>query len=107
MTESENTKRHGRAKLSTILRDFDAHRRAVRAHDTELSESTWDRCERWLGAIDPQYVPSAAEAARCAEVRALREKAQAVIDSTDFKMMCSAMNELQIAVAAIPEGDEG
>ena len=43
----------GAAKVQTMIRDFDAHREAIRAHDSELAEKTWERCERWVGCINP------------------------------------------------------
>lgn len=38
----------GRAKLSTIRRDFQALRRAIRSHDSMAAEDAWEKCERWL-----------------------------------------------------------
>ncbi len=43
--------RYGRAKMTTIRRDFDALRTAIAAHDTFATEAAWEKCERWLGAI--------------------------------------------------------
>lgn len=46
------TDRYGAAKLSTIRRDFDRHRTAIRAHDSEAAETAWLNCERWLGCVE-------------------------------------------------------
>ena len=44
--------RYCAAKLSTIRRDFDRHRTAIRAHDSKAAEKTWLDCERWLGCVE-------------------------------------------------------
>lgn len=41
--------RYGRTKMETVRRDFDALRRAIRAHNSEATEEAWERCERWIG----------------------------------------------------------
>lgn len=43
--------RYGRVRFMKIKADFDALRRAIRAHDTDATEAAWDRCERWVDAI--------------------------------------------------------
>ena len=43
----------GAARSETMLRDFDALRKAIRAHDAEAIEAAWDRCERWVDCINP------------------------------------------------------
>lgn len=43
------TDRYGAAKLTTIRRDFGLLRTAIRAHDSEATETAWLDCERWLG----------------------------------------------------------
>jgi hypothetical protein len=43
--------RHGGAKITTIIRDFNALRSAIRSHDPENTEAAWEKCERWLGAV--------------------------------------------------------
>lgn len=48
---SEEPPRYGRAKVSTIYRDFDRHREAVRAQDIEAVEETWGKVERWIGYV--------------------------------------------------------
>lgn len=40
--------------VQTMLRDFDAHRRAIRAHDSEASEATWEACEQWVSQLSPE-----------------------------------------------------
>lgn len=40
--------RHGRAKGSTIVRDFNRLRAAIQRHDPEATEDAWLNCERWL-----------------------------------------------------------
>ncbi|MGR3825629.1 MAG: hypothetical protein ACU0A5_23895 [Salipiger marinus] len=39
--------------VQTMLRDFDAHRRAIRAHDSEAAEDTWEACEQWVSQLSP------------------------------------------------------
>ncbi len=41
--------RYGRTKMETVRRDFDALRKAIRAHNSEATEEAWERCERWIG----------------------------------------------------------
>ena len=43
--------RYGRARVTTIIRDFDRLRQAVRSHDTEAIEGAWLNCERWLDFV--------------------------------------------------------
>lgn len=43
--------RYGNARISTIIRDFNDLRKAIRSHDTEATEAAWERCERWLGFV--------------------------------------------------------
>lgn len=50
------TDRYGAAKLTTIRRDFDRHRTAIRAHDSEAAERTWLDCERWLGCVEARNI---------------------------------------------------
>lgn len=40
--------------VQTMLRDFDAHRRAIRAHDSEVAEATWEACEQWVSQLSPE-----------------------------------------------------
>lgn len=40
--------------VQTMLRDFDAHRRAIRAHDSEAAEATWEACEQWVSQLTPK-----------------------------------------------------
>lgn len=42
------------AKIETMLRDFDALRRAIAAHDSFATEAAWEKCERWLGAVSAE-----------------------------------------------------
>lgn len=42
----------GLAKVSTMRRDFDRLRKAIRSWDAEETEKAWDKCERWLGCLD-------------------------------------------------------
>lgn len=44
--------RYGAAKLTTIRRDFGLLRTAIRAHDSEATETAWLNCERWLGCVE-------------------------------------------------------
>ena len=48
--------RFGRAKYSTIRRDFQALRTAIRSHDSFAAEAAWEKCERWLEAV-PMSLP--------------------------------------------------
>ena len=41
------------AKVETMRRDFHALRIAIRNHDSEATERAWEKCERWLGAVEP------------------------------------------------------
>ena len=41
------------AKVETMRRDFDVLRKSIRRHDPEATERAWERCERWLGAVEP------------------------------------------------------
>lgn len=43
--------RYGRAKISTVLRDLNRLRSAVRSHDTEATEEAWEKCERWIDLV--------------------------------------------------------
>lgn len=45
--------RYGRAKITTIRRDFDALRAAISGYDQAAIQDAWDRCERWLGYVFP------------------------------------------------------
>ncbi len=45
------TERHGRAKVTTIYRDFNKLRKAIRSWDPEATEAAWEKCERWLAFI--------------------------------------------------------
>lgn len=38
----------GVVKITTIIRDFNTLRLAIRAHDLEAIEAAWLDCERWL-----------------------------------------------------------
>lgn len=40
--------RFGRAKISTIQRDFRNLRTAIRSGDWDATEAAWEKCERWL-----------------------------------------------------------
>lgn len=48
--------RYGAVKLSTIRRDFGLLRTAIRAHDSEATETAWLDCERWLGCVEARSV---------------------------------------------------
>ncbi len=49
----------GLARVETMLRDFNALRRAIRTeHDIEAAEAALDRCERWFSCINPNQQPS-------------------------------------------------
>jgi hypothetical protein len=48
----------GTAKAQTLHRDFNALRRAIRAHDTFATEEAWERCERWIGCIQTVRTPT-------------------------------------------------
>lgn len=44
----------GLARVQTMLKDFDALRRAIRQDvDIEAADRALDRCERWFDCIDP------------------------------------------------------
>ena len=43
--------RFGRVPRTTIDRDFDKLRKAIRDHDPFAAEEAWEKCERWLGAL--------------------------------------------------------
>lgn len=43
--------RYGRAKIKTVMRDLNALRRAIRAHDPEATEAAWEKVERWIDII--------------------------------------------------------
>lgn len=45
--------RFGKVKYSTIRRDFDELRSAIRKHDSFATEAAWEKCERWMEAISP------------------------------------------------------
>lgn len=62
------TDRYGAAKLTTIRRDFGLLRTAIRAHDSEATETAWLDCERWLGCIEARSVE---EHRRIADWRAI------------------------------------
>lgn len=40
--------------LQEMLSDFNALRRAIRAHDTEATEEAWENCERWIFCLSPE-----------------------------------------------------
>ena len=40
--------RYGKAKMSTVRRDFLRLRDAIKKHDPLATEEAWDKCERWL-----------------------------------------------------------
>lgn len=40
------------AMAETMLRDFNLHREAIRAHDSFAAEATWEKCERWIAQLD-------------------------------------------------------
>ena len=50
------TDRYGAAKLTTIRRDFGRLRTAIRAHDSEATETAWLDCERWLGCVEARNI---------------------------------------------------
>lgn len=43
--------RYGNTRISTVLRDFNRLRDAIRAHDPDATEEAWLRCELWLGLV--------------------------------------------------------
>jgi hypothetical protein len=43
--------RYGKAKISTVMRDLNALRKAIRAHDPEATEAAWEKVERWVDII--------------------------------------------------------
>ena len=48
---TKDVERYGKAKVSTVRRDFDKLRQAIREWDNEAIQGAWDKCERWLGFI--------------------------------------------------------
>lgn len=42
---------YGRTKVTTIIRDFNRLRVAIRSHDTAAIEAAWLNCERWLDFV--------------------------------------------------------
>lgn len=50
--------RYGRAKITTITRDFDRLREAIRSHDSFATEEAWSKCERWLEFAYGQKMPT-------------------------------------------------
>jgi hypothetical protein len=51
--------RYGNVKASTIQRDINRVRAAVRSHDPEATEQAWDKMERWLGVFPMHPAPDA------------------------------------------------
>lgn len=47
----------GAAKVETMMKDFNRLRAAIRSHDTVATETAWDKCERWVGCINPNAQP--------------------------------------------------
>lgn len=43
------TDRYGNTSMATVLRDWNALRDAIRAHDTEATEAEFEKVERWAG----------------------------------------------------------
>ena len=43
--------RYGRAKITTVMRDLNNLRQAIRSHDSEATEDAWEKCERWVGLV--------------------------------------------------------
>lgn len=43
--------RFGRTKFTTIYRDVNRLREAIRSHDALATEAAWEKVERWLPAI--------------------------------------------------------
>ncbi len=44
--------RWGMVKVSTIRRDINALRDAIRSHDSFATEAAWEKVERWLEFIE-------------------------------------------------------
>ena len=42
---------YGRTKVTTVFRDFNRLRVAIRSHDTAAIEAAWLDCERWLDFV--------------------------------------------------------
>lgn len=40
--------RYGRRKVTKMLAEWDAHRKAVASGDMEAAQSTLDACEEWI-----------------------------------------------------------
>lgn len=49
------TDRYGNAKITTLRRDLNELRTAVRSEGTDRVQNAWDNCERWL---DRAFVPA-------------------------------------------------
>ena len=62
--------RYGNVKATTIKRDIDRVRVAVRAHDAEATEAAWDKLERWLGVFPAQDVLARVSALEAALAKA-------------------------------------
>ena len=41
------------ARAQTMLRDFEKLRRVIRSEGTPDIQDAWDKCERWVGLINP------------------------------------------------------
>ena len=75
------SERYGNVKATTIKRDIDRVRVAVRAHDAEATEAAWDKLERWLGVFPAQDVLARIEALEAALAKA--DELWGVIDTPD------------------------
>lgn len=52
-TPHEGAVLFARAAMSeTMLRDFNALRKAIREHDSFASEAAWEKCERWVSQLE-------------------------------------------------------
>lgn len=43
------------ARAETMFKDFNRLRIAIRSHDSEATEKAWEKCERWVSCINPNY----------------------------------------------------
>ena len=96
------------ACAQTMLRDFEAHRKAVRSGDFTAIDQTWDRCERWVDQLRPDTATALEAAkARIAELEIEVKETQEKLRLADMHCEVLANDCDELRAALQPEHKEG